>query len=576
MSSLSSLKACKTLGDLAKLLNMKASGLSYILYVVPDAAKYQSFDIPKKSGGTRTIDKPIESLKQVQRRLANLLNSCLHEIEAGVKVDEHCALAHGFHIKRSIVTNARRHRNRRYVFNVDLEDFFGSIHFGRVQGYFEKNKFFQLSKSVATLIAQIACHRGRLPQGSPCSPVITNLICQIMDAHLGKLAGKNRCTYTRYADDLTFSTDVRNFPEVIGVRSTSSEDVWSIGDELRSRAYRSGFKFQTSKTRMQFRDGRQTATGLIVNERLGVPSEFWKTTRAMCHQLFATGTYYLPEDKGRASKQAKNGMPQLRGRLAHVFLVKGFEAGYRKHLADKAPGFVRQYKRFLDFISFYNCDLPTIICEGKTDPIYIQNAIKAQAAAYPNLLMPALGGMRVNLRFFSYSRTTASVQGLSGGAGELAPFILQYASALKAFAAPGKVQPVIIVVDNDSASKPVFNAIKSVTKAAVVPDGSAPFYHVCENLYVVPIPKIAGAETEIEDLFDAAALAMDLNGKTFHRLGAGFDPKLHIGKALFAEHIVQKRRDEIDFTGFVPVIDAIASVLAHYAATLAAAAVPTS
>lgn len=514
MTNLKALRACKTLTDLAHLLGIKASGLSYLLYVIPDKFKYESFDIPKKSGGVRVIHKPTERLKEVQRRLAGLLGNCLAEIEGELGIDENCAFSHGFHAKRSIITNARRHRRRRHLLNVDLKDFFDSFNFGRVQGYFHKNRYFQLEKPLATIIAQIACYQGRLPQGSPCSPVITNLICQVMDVYLGKLASKNGCTYTRYADDISFSTNKLQFPTALAVASPEKPNHWIIGDELRSRAYRSGFEFQHCKTRMQYRDSRQTATGLIVNEKLGIPSEYYKTTRAMCNQLFATGSYYLPNDKARKGRQAKNGMPQLRGRLAHIFHIKGLETDYKKYAQDKRPSYARVYKKFLDFLSFYRLELPTIICEGKTDPIYIQNAIKARFAKYPQLVSPTQKGSGVNLRFFSYSKTTGAVQGLSGGAGELAAFITQYSQSLKPFQIEGKEHPVIIVVDNDGASKPIFSVIKSVMKLTELPDGASPFYHVCENLYVVPIPKKAGKDTEIEDLFDTTTLSMDLNGKT--------------------------------------------------------------
>jgi RNA-directed DNA polymerase len=82
-------------------------------------------------------------------------------------------IAHGFKRKRSIITNARQHSNRRYVFNIDLEDFFPSINFGRVRGFFIRDKGFALNDDVATVIAQIACHEDALPQGSPCSPVVS-------------------------------------------------------------------------------------------------------------------------------------------------------------------------------------------------------------------------------------------------------------------------------------------------------------------------------------------------------------------------------------------------------------------
>lgn len=166
--------SAKTLPELASLLGYKASGLSYVLYKIDDTAKYTEFKISKKDGGERTIQAPIRELKVLQQHLSSLLQNCLEEIEDGKTHGRN--LSHGFRRDHSIVTNARNHKNRRFVFNVDLKDFFPSINFGRVQGFFVKSNDFQLDPRIATIIAQIACHNGALPQGSPASPVISNLI----------------------------------------------------------------------------------------------------------------------------------------------------------------------------------------------------------------------------------------------------------------------------------------------------------------------------------------------------------------------------------------------------------------
>ena len=110
------------------------------------------------------------------------------------------------------MTNAYIHKRRRYVLNLDLEDFFPSFNFGRVRGFFIKDKHFALHERVETIIAQIACHDNELPQGSPCSPVISNLIAHLLDVRLARLAKAHKCTYSRYADDITFSTNRKEFP----------------------------------------------------------------------------------------------------------------------------------------------------------------------------------------------------------------------------------------------------------------------------------------------------------------------------------------------------------------------------
>ena len=115
---------------------------------------------------------------------------------------------------------------------IDLEDFFPSINFGRVRGYFIRDKSFALDEDVATVVAQIACHENALPQGSPCSPVISNLIAQVLDMHLVRLASKVGCTYSRYADDLTFSTNKKVFPAEIAGPSETEPHRWMPGKDL--------------------------------------------------------------------------------------------------------------------------------------------------------------------------------------------------------------------------------------------------------------------------------------------------------------------------------------------------------
>ena len=140
-----------------------------------------------------------------------------------------------------IITNAKIHRNKRIIVNVDLSDFFDSIHIGRVCGFFEKNKHFNLPHEPAITIAQLACYQGKLPQGAPTSPIITNLICQVLDMHLLSFAKRYRLDYTRYADDITFSGK-RGISTIIPL-------VEQIVEE-------EGFLVNQNKTRLQYNNQR--------------------------------------------------------------------------------------------------------------------------------------------------------------------------------------------------------------------------------------------------------------------------------------------------------------------------------
>jgi hypothetical protein len=184
-------------------------------------------------------------LALLQRRLASLLYDCIDEARRATP--NRRPLAHGFERSRSIITNASLHKRRRYVLNLDLEDFFPSINFGRVRGFFIRDRHFALHEKAATVIAQIACYNNELPQGSPCSPVISNLIGHLMDARLAHLSKAHKCTYSPYADDLTFSTGRKDFPPSLAAPVPDTVSEWQLGDELITEIDHSGFKSITGR-----------------------------------------------------------------------------------------------------------------------------------------------------------------------------------------------------------------------------------------------------------------------------------------------------------------------------------------
>lgn len=258
--------------ELAGLLGYEYRLLVSVLYRTPRAEKYTSFQIPKKRGGMRTIDVPVPVLKELQRRLSAVLYA--------VHTPRHSA--HGFLQERGIATNASVHVGRRYVGNVDLESFFGSINFGRVRGLFLA-KSYALSEPVATVLAQICCHENALPQGAPTSPIVSNMVATMLDRAMERLARMHGCRYSRYADDLTFSTDRAVFPPEL--LKPNSEGTVVIGEALAVSLQQQGFRPNREKVRLSNRRGRQEVTGLIVNEKVNVRREYIRQLRAMIHAL---------------------------------------------------------------------------------------------------------------------------------------------------------------------------------------------------------------------------------------------------------------------------------------------------
>lgn len=194
-------------------------------------------------------------------------------------------VSYGYRRGKSCIDNAAFHSGSRYVLNVDIEDFFGSIHIGRVIGILTSDRRFELKPKVAKLIAQIACRDGVLPQGAPTSPILSELIGSVIDARMTKMLAKYKCRYSRYVDDITISTNQREFPAAIA-STHHCEQGFRVGAALQREISGLGFSLNPKKTRMSHRAKRQSVTGLVVNTRLSVRSESRERLRAMCDTLF--------------------------------------------------------------------------------------------------------------------------------------------------------------------------------------------------------------------------------------------------------------------------------------------------
>lgn len=407
------------------------------------------------------------------------------------------AAVHGFYPSRTIVSNAAVHRNKRYVFNVDLENFFGTINFGRIRGYFLKDRGFALSPTTATILAQIASCDNVLPQGSPCSPVISNLVGNILDSRLLALAKQSNCLYTRYADDITFSTNEQQFPKQIAVNDQGSN--WIVGSVLEDVISRSGFVLNRSKTRMSLDISRQLATGLVVNKKVNVPIEYYRVFRAMCNQLFRTGSYYKETNHNSATSKMMHDLDPLEGMLSHIHFVKNRQDRSSKinKLAEEAGEWIRPnapvelYRRFLFYKHFIALDGPLIITEGVSDIIYLQCAIRSLAGAYPTLIASAAGSdAKILVNFLRATNRKRELLNLAHGTAGQASLIGHYSNTLRKFRNSQLSHPVIILCDNDEGPKTVFtNAVKKYGKPINLATKEE-FYYLGDNLYLGCVDKV--------------------------------------------------------------------------------------
>lgn len=583
LSRLKQLQAATTTQSVAAVLKIKPSALTYLLYKRSPTQSYVTFEIPKRTGGKRQISAPAPDLKNLQRKVADLMTECVNEIYTSRELQD--SVAHGFVPGRSIVTNAHPHVGRRFVFNIDLKDFFSTITFPRLYGYFMKDTGFLLPKKAATILAQIACHDGKLPQGSPCSPIMSNLIGHILDVHLVRLAAASGCHYTRYADDLTFSTNKRSFPLGIAKQSLNSEQEWIVGKQLSGLIKKCAFEVNPLKTRMQHRDSRQVVTGLTVNRKVNVRNDYRRNVRAMVSHVLKTGNFHfntkVVDAVGTTTDVKTPGtLDQLQGMLGFIDqidlhnenLIQRHSYNFPKRASEKLSSKETMFLRFLLYRIFWAAEKPTFVCEGKTDNVYLTHAIRSLAASFPELASIAGdGAISLRARLFKYTGTsTGRILGnSSGGAPGLSKLMRHYYTETKKFTAPGLRAPIIVLVDNDtgaSAKGNVFGTVASLTDRPK-PTGKEPFIHVYKNMYVVATPLIGAATTSSsEDFF--------LEKDRTHE-GKKFDPNCEkdtattFGKATFAYKVVKPKADEIDFSNFKPLLTAMVSVINFHANAVA-------
>lgn len=304
--------------------------------------RYRHFLISKKTGGYRGISVPCGNLKWMQQ--------CLNEIFKVLYAPSDYAT--GFAKGRSVVDNARVHLAQNYVFNIDLKDFFPSVDRARICRRLQLPPF-NFNRDIASVIAGLCTMRvgtvgenvdvgltatasvsakaadavgGKvkpryvLPQGAPTSPLLTNAICDTLDRRLHGLAKRFGLRYSRYADDITFS---------------SKHNVYQGGGAFRTELERiikgQGFCVNKKKTRLQHRSRRQEVTGLTVGAKVNVARAYVKDLRAILHiwekygENAAYAAFYprYKSDKGHLHAGEPDMAKIIRGKLCYLKMVKG-------------------------------------------------------------------------------------------------------------------------------------------------------------------------------------------------------------------------------------------------------------
>ena len=361
----------QTKTDLLRLLNdLKADDLEDKAYPIPMKAlnfycnpvhdkRYRSFSIPKKSGGKRVISAPCRGLMSILTYL-NVMFEAMYEPAPCV-----C----GFAIGKSVVDNANNHVGKYYVFNLDMKDFFPSIQQARVWARLQAAPY-NLKKEIANVVAGLCCMKTQdgkfvLPQGAPTSPILTNMICERLDRRLSGLAKRFGLSYSRYADDITFSSMHNVFQENSDFRK---ELLRIIGDQ--------GFVLNEKKTRLQKRGSRQEVTGIIISDKLNVSQKYVRDIRNILYMWEKYGytvayAKFFPrykEEKGNIKKGNPDLMNVIDGKLMYLKMVKGKDDSVYQRLHAKFQSLValmRDPKKINDNHITYVETMPLLDFEKK-------------------------------------------------------------------------------------------------------------------------------------------------------------------------------------------------------------------
>lgn len=298
------------------------NGSIFDYYINPKTNRnqyYKEFDINKKyNDGKRHIIAPYMGLKDIQKAISLMLQLVYTPYNN----------VNGFVQGRCIVQNAYPHVFQNYIFNIDIKDFFPSIHQARIWKKLQLPPL-NFPVTIANAIANVCCYeltkedgskKGILPQGAPSSPILSNIVCERLDWKLRKLARENNLIYTRYADDMTFS----------GMYNTFSSDSEFI-QKLYALIHEENFEINESKTSLMTRGAHQEVTGLVISDKVNVPRSYIREIRSLLYiwerygENTASYRFALHNSNRKDKSLSEIGTLEnvLLGKIEYVKMVKG-------------------------------------------------------------------------------------------------------------------------------------------------------------------------------------------------------------------------------------------------------------
>lgn len=257
---------------------------------------YRSVVIKKKNGKPRVLNAPNSILKSTQQII-------LHRILVKIPASEYATA----YVKgKDISDNAKAHIGKKYILKMDITDFFGSIYFEDIYKTAFNTSYFPIQ--IGAMLTTLCTHNDVLPQGAPTSPALSNIVMRNFDNNIGSWCEKHGISYTRYCDDMTFSSD---------------KPLYNVYVKVKKMLEGMGLEVNEQKTRFVTNSNRQSVTGLTVNEKLSVSSDYKRKLRQQVHYACRFGlSDALRYENNTEIRDAEHYRNHLLGRIRFVLQIE--------------------------------------------------------------------------------------------------------------------------------------------------------------------------------------------------------------------------------------------------------------
>lgn len=278
---------------------------------------YYSFETQKRKGGKRSIEAPAYELKEIQRQFNSFLQCVYYGIQTTAAYGYIIRLRDQVH-EKNILGNAKKHHGSHFMLNVDFEDFFHQITSQKILDILQ-TKPFRFQKEAAQILTKLFTYNKKLPMGAPTSPVFSNLATISLDKKLNSWANKHQITYTRFVDDLTFSS------------RHQALDSYHL-EAIQNICKHHDLKLNPYKTLFYGREETKKVTGLVLNETIDIDPDFYHQLNKDLWRLQHAVEVNFIMNKHNQSNTLKEFEQEVEGQINFIGMIEGYgSALYRQY-----------------------------------------------------------------------------------------------------------------------------------------------------------------------------------------------------------------------------------------------------